>query len=520
MRRNRRIFLCVFVAGILFRLLICSHSFDVLIEKLLADDAFYYLSIARNAASGWVISFDGLSQTNGFHPVLLILEVFLFKLLPESQQSGILPVIVVLLIILLTDSITAWFLYRICASMKMEIAGIFAVFLWFFHSDVWSISFTGVECSLVALFITLSLHRFIVLQNVHRLKDYLLLGLFLSFVMLSRTDSFVFAASIFIMLTINACWRKKEAHLLAKLSLLSGPPMLLLGTWFLWNISVFGRVSQDSGRTLFYIYHQLMNPSGTNEYLLLSLEKLQDIVTFYCGFWGNGYIGCVIWLVIIGLAYRKIKASHDSFKVSFIPQIFHFLFIVSFYACIFWHIQKWYLFSPLPLLVLLSSIALEEILRRLIEMKQPIFRAFSIFSLGTILMVFLAHQNLSQWQRGNYPWQRVCLGVADFFEGPGFSDGRVGALNAGLLGYLLPNRVVNLDGVVNPEILPVLKKKTWATYVSTKKITFIADFEDVIKVYFQFSDPEKMRKWRLVRRWNSDLAPGSFVILYTESEED
>ena len=49
-----------------------------------ADDAFYYLTIARNIVSGKGISFDGISATNGFHPLYLTLLSALFKVFSPS----------------------------------------------------------------------------------------------------------------------------------------------------------------------------------------------------------------------------------------------------------------------------------------------------------------------------------------------------------------------------------------------------------------------------------------------------
>ena len=36
-----------------------------------ADDAFYYLNIARNLAAGHGPTFDGSTATNGFHPLYM-----------------------------------------------------------------------------------------------------------------------------------------------------------------------------------------------------------------------------------------------------------------------------------------------------------------------------------------------------------------------------------------------------------------------------------------------------------------
>jgi hypothetical protein len=48
------------------------------LATLFADDAFYYFQIARNVAHGHGPTFDGIHETNGFHPLWLLLLVPVF----------------------------------------------------------------------------------------------------------------------------------------------------------------------------------------------------------------------------------------------------------------------------------------------------------------------------------------------------------------------------------------------------------------------------------------------------------
>lgn len=45
------------------------------------DDAFYYLVIARNFAASGVATFDGVTPTNGYHPLWMLMEAGLFRAL-------------------------------------------------------------------------------------------------------------------------------------------------------------------------------------------------------------------------------------------------------------------------------------------------------------------------------------------------------------------------------------------------------------------------------------------------------
>jgi hypothetical protein len=44
------------------------------------DDAFYYFKVAQNISEGRGITFDGLSTTNGFHPLWMAICVPIFSL--------------------------------------------------------------------------------------------------------------------------------------------------------------------------------------------------------------------------------------------------------------------------------------------------------------------------------------------------------------------------------------------------------------------------------------------------------
>lgn len=67
-------------------LLIWVLPIEKLLQGLLVDDAFYYLQVARVFAQKGILSFDGVHETNGFHPLwMLILLPFAFLVHePES----------------------------------------------------------------------------------------------------------------------------------------------------------------------------------------------------------------------------------------------------------------------------------------------------------------------------------------------------------------------------------------------------------------------------------------------------
>ncbi|MFC1853925.1 hypothetical protein ACFL27_27390, partial [candidate division CSSED10-310 bacterium] len=84
--------------------------------------------------------------------------------------------------------------------------------------------------------------------------------------------------------------------------------------------------------------------------------------------------------------------------------------------------------------------------------------------------------------------------------------------------YLLPGKVVNLDGVVNGEVYEAYRQRQWSRYVHQRNIRYIADFSAVIRVFNTFSEPGSMNRWLIVNQWPVTSGPGDFVILDTQPE--
>jgi hypothetical protein len=60
-----------------------------LLARLFQDDAFFYLSIARNFAAGRGSSFDGVHPTNGYHPLWMLLLSGYHHLVPLRGELGL-----------------------------------------------------------------------------------------------------------------------------------------------------------------------------------------------------------------------------------------------------------------------------------------------------------------------------------------------------------------------------------------------------------------------------------------------
>lgn len=61
-------------------LVFCFFPRSWLVRYLFTDDAFYYAQIARNIALGLGSTFDGIHETNGYHPLWMLFWIPFYKI--------------------------------------------------------------------------------------------------------------------------------------------------------------------------------------------------------------------------------------------------------------------------------------------------------------------------------------------------------------------------------------------------------------------------------------------------------
>lgn len=76
-------------------LLMDKHSALDLAKFYMADDTFYYLVIGQNIAAAAGSTFDGLSTTNGYHPLWQLFCALLFLGFPAGSDGAVLALFAV-----------------------------------------------------------------------------------------------------------------------------------------------------------------------------------------------------------------------------------------------------------------------------------------------------------------------------------------------------------------------------------------------------------------------------------------
>ncbi|GAP07072.1 MAG TPA: hypothetical protein DEQ80_09515 [Anaerolinea thermolimosa] len=128
---------------------------DVLLNWYSTDDAFYYYKVAQNITEGRGITFDGINQTNGFHPLWMLICIPIFAL---ARYDLILPLRLLVVVLIALNTGTGLLLYRWLGRwIDRPIAGLAAAF-WVFWPAIHGVTTQkGLEAGINAFFVVLLL---------------------------------------------------------------------------------------------------------------------------------------------------------------------------------------------------------------------------------------------------------------------------------------------------------------------------------------------------------------------------
>jgi hypothetical protein len=154
-----------------------------------------------------------------------------------------------------------------------------------------------------------------------------------------------------------------------------------------------------------------------------------------------------------------------------------------------WFYTKWYLFDISAILTIVCGVALgflgQMTLTRLAAHGVGSYPAAAVICVGLLWLGVVAEEArvyrnvrpLVAWEYNPERWNHVVARTSLWFRSEiRLEDGeRVGAYNAGIVGFLLRG-VVNLDGLANDDIVfHTARGGTLAEYVSRKRIRYVID---------------------------------------------
>jgi hypothetical protein len=484
----------IVLIGLLFRIGAAMTSAPLLITKSIPDDGFYYFQIARNLAQGAGITADGITPTNGFHPLWLFVIAPLWRFFDSTTAIN-----AALVVGSFFDMFAALMLYRVVNSLTARPeAGALAMAAYFLNPFVVMLSLNGLETALNVGMVALVAERFLALykQPQPTLHHFVPSGLALGTAILARTDNiFLLAACGLVILA----WRALPlTSRLSGLALIGGLVALVTAPWFVWNYLTFGSFMQVSGTALPYIERQIFlreNPAAqstiaTWDYFLhnVLLFSLIDKVGIFSGLgrWANWDAealpgALMLGLLVVGpfmvLETRRLLLCQLG-QISFL--LFYVALLLGYHIAARWLVREWYIMPVAWVIVLLLALCYSALLSLLAE-RVP-WRRLHRVVLVICCVVLLAHTQ-KFWQQGMYPWQAGFFTILE--EANRLPAGsRIGLSDSGFVSYFSDKQVVNLDGIVNNPAAEAIQEGRLMDYLLDTCVDYIYVQERYLQDYF------------------------------------
>jgi 4-amino-4-deoxy-L-arabinose transferase-like glycosyltransferase len=450
-----------------------TRSLDFLLTNILPDDSFYYFEIARNIASGLGSTFDGLSATNGYHPLWLVILVPLFKML-GTAVGALEPIRAALALSVALTVGTNLLVYRLIGRFTQNLfIRLLAFASWALNPFIIYQTINGLETSLslfcIALLFTIAywLHERVTWPRL------LLLGVVSGVSILARVDTITYVAMIFLWLLLkDFSWQSVK-----RLTGAGVVTLVVLAPWLIWNFTNFGMVLTSSSGANTLVNHTLIyqdNGTGVYQNIKGTLYSLQGQIGELMIHTGAPALS----LLLLGAALALLagRAWKLPNRLRDIPPVYAFIagFILLFVlnVAVRWTARTWYFVSFGMLLSFTWAVVLDALYIHWPYGRRV--RTLGAFALGGLLLFTFFiwwHKELTDYM----PQQREMYAAAEWFNEHA-PHARVGIFNAGINGYFSTAQVVNLDGLVNNDAYKAMQQKRLLAYMQSVPLEYVADF--------------------------------------------
>jgi len=475
-----------FIARIIFSI---SLEYSI-VHGISSDDSYYYFRIAQNIANGFGSTFDQLTPTNGYQPLIMIPLILIYSLFAYTEI--LLPVIIGQIFLTIVNLFAAILTYKLMMRLSdgSKLASIMTVTFLYLNPVFIAINFKSLETNLYWFFLVLFLLYYFKNKEIESFKIDFISGILISLAALSRLDgAFIIAA-----LALYIFFRKSSSVLvrIKKISNVGLGFSSLFVPYLIYNQIVFGHFVPISGRAkVFHNHRAVLEQVGSYfsfDFILYEIKRFFFPFNFdlfkHRGFGTFEQIFVVVGLVILFLIVIYL------FKSKLIHQIlsrfnvlgFFFLFLLfhySFYTLYFWEYRFYYFLPEIITAAIFFGLLIDEIKNRWNRNEPKNRIVWNKVSLSVMIIllagyVFAARQiftaqheqslayKSSLWIKENIPLDKI-----------------LGSANTGILSYFTQMRFVNLDGMVNnDELITAIKngEESYFDYLKKYKIEYFSDY--------------------------------------------
>ncbi|MBN2500684.1 MAG: glycosyltransferase family 39 protein [Anaerolineales bacterium] len=504
-------------------LVIATHNANTVLDWYTTDDAFYYFQAARNIAAGNGVTFDGLTRTNGFHPLWMAICVPVFAL---ARVNTLLPLRVLVVVLGLLNAGSGIVLYRLGKRYFAPVVAALLALCWSLTPVLHTMTTKGgVEAGLNAFFILLLWERLSAFNDekfpVQRgLRQIFWLGVISTLAILSRLDNvfIVFFGGAWLWLRWwqpqvgeSASARDKWLWRFKTGTAFFAPVVVVMLAYLAWNQLAFGTPMPISGQikvwwgTLdktvygfpikhfetfwgqFFTADEDLGPWST---LTAPLYAAAENVLPLLGMKATVAARRVA-LVGIGGGLALLAGVLVWFNRRFVLVAVKHLGLVPFFLACFAQIsyykighsmaqQPWYWIMQLVFMAFVLGILLESLYRLVSRIReadglgQRIAQVVFVLACVALTLNFLDYMRRST-RPDSDPSAHFYVDRPAWVEANTEPGARIAITGAGNLGYFTAGRtIINLDGLMNSTAyFEHLKAGTGAQYLAELGVDYI-----------------------------------------------
>lgn len=494
-RLFRAALVAVVVASAALTLALVFRPAALVVHPPLTEDGYYPMTIARNIARGRGITVDGLVPTNGFQPLFTFLTVPLFAAAGEDRLLGARLVLAVHWAFFLATAFVLGRLLRHAFEpgdrQARALAPWAAAAVYLATLPAMGHHFNGLETGCLLFLYAVVLRR-VQTDPLPSARAAATLGALLGLVVLARIDAvfFVILLTAFLLLEPGAPPGGKR---LRRAAALAAAAFLVSAPWWLYNFLGFGSLMPSSGLAE---QRWALEPARLGNMLAALLVNLAPLYLFAWDEWLIGHLvraaALALLLAILWAKRGEVRRWAEEagrggrlFAVT-ACLVASLLLLFAWYAASSWavHFYSRYLAPLLLLVCLLLARALLELGRHRPRLAACLALAWGL----TVPIECVRAHFVSIGGRNIFVIRQVSMVEARVPSGAW-----VAALQTGTLGYFR-DRVLNLDGKVNPEALR-RRDDIWR-YLDERGVGWLCDWPEIFRPFFG-SRPEA-NGWELV----------------------
>ncbi len=453
---------------------------------LISDDAYYYFSIAKNLVNQGMLSADGINLTNGFHPLWLfvITPIYFF-----FQSNPWLSIHLVLALSALFDTAAAFLIYKTLERLNKPIIGFWAAAFYLINPFGLEHTMNGLETAQNNFFLALLVFLSIKANSEWLKTGWPYLGTICGLALLSRTDNIFIVSALLAYLFL----RDKNLKIIAKTSIVAAVIVL---PWLVYNLSTFGTILQTSGTVYPFLYHQ-QYLDEFKTYFSFSLIPYLLKLGFYSFTYNAFHYGnWILTLVLLGTLFWQLRKDPKKYR-PLLWTLFGAGLFIAFHTFVRWSVRPWYPQAVFVLTLPVIALSLEKINRN---------------TVATVAGIALL---ISGWWVWKEPFRIADRSpvMLEIIKRTPASD-RVGAFNSGYLQYFTDQKVVNLDGLVNNEVLSYYKKNGGLDYFRQMNIRWLVDTRTYLRgVFGPYFGARAESSLAVIYDLSDALFPGNSILM-------